>query len=129
SSIEPIFSPTIFRYDNTGTYEMKHPCSDKEYFKCALNKENPLKEVSWKEHVLMQAAFQKYGSSGISKTINMPNSATVEDVKNAYMLAFQTGCKGITVYRDGCKTTQVLNTKQKSKLGLNVCPERPKEVE
>ena len=129
SSIEPLFSPVIHRYDNTGSYVIPHIDKSKKYFRSAINKEEPNKEVCWQAHVKMQAAFQKYGSSGVSKTINMSNNATIEDVKQAYMLAYKTGCKGITVYRDGCKTTQVLNTSSKSQLGSNHAKPRPKEVE
>lgn len=66
-------------------------------------------------HVKMQAAFQKNTDNAVSKTINMPNSATREDILKAYIEAYETGCRGITVYRDGCKDVQVLNLGTKDK--------------
>jgi len=63
-------------------------------------------DISPEWHVRMQAQFQQYCDASISKTINMPAGAAAEQVNQVYQLAYQLGCKGITVYRDGCRRCQ-----------------------
>ena len=77
------------------------PDDVKVLFKTAL-------EIGYETHVRMQAAFQAHTDLAVSKTINMPNKASKDDIEYAYWTAFQTKCKGITIYRDGSKPTQVL---------------------
>ncbi|XCH46264.1 vitamin B12-dependent ribonucleotide reductase [Thermodesulfovibrio sp. 3907-1M] len=76
-------------------------------------------EISPSEHVRMQAAFQQYVDNAVSKTVNLPNHATEDDVREVYLLAYRLGCKGVTVYRDGSRQGQVI---QKTKTEAQSTP-------
>jgi len=66
-------------------------------------------------HLKMQAAFQRHTDNAVSKTVNLPNSATERDIYRIYWTAYEEGCKGVTVYRDGCKSVQVLSIGEREK--------------
>ncbi len=134
TGIEPIFALAFMRYVSVGTFlEVDNLFLERLNRVEGIDKYEILKEIAkdgsaqnvnipkhlkrifvtahdidpeW--HVKMQAAFQRFVDNAVSKTVNMRHEATIEDVKNVYLLAWKLGCKGITVYRDQSKSTQVI---------------------
>jgi len=98
----------IAHVHETGTVQdlLWLPVSFRSLFKTAL-------DIPWRDHILMQASFQKYVHASISKTINMPSSATREDCEEALLMAWKLGLKGITIYRTGSRDDVVLALKEK----------------
>ena len=87
-------------------------------------------DIDWSKSVEIQAAAQKWIDHSISKTCNLPNSATKETVNDVYLKAWKTGCKGFTVYRDGCRTGVLVaaDEKKEDKKAQDTRPTRPKEL-
>jgi ribonucleoside-diphosphate reductase alpha chain len=83
-------------------------------------------DINWQWHIKMQAAFQQYCDNAVSKTINLPHTASIEDIKAAYLMSWELGCKGVTVYRDGSKDFQVLETP--ASRGEVISPKQTKPV-
>jgi len=116
TGVEPFFSWVYYRKSRLGLHEEQvplvkewfeqHPGETKlpDYFVTAM-------ELSPEEHVRVQAAFQRWVDSAISKTANVPNSYTVKQVSDLYKYMYELGCKGGTIYRDGSRDEQVLMLK------------------
>ena len=109
---------TVGMTDGEDTYYDVYCKAAREYMKINNTKELPdyfvgSADISWQSRVLTQATMQKHVDTAISSTVNMPNSATKDDIAHMYLLAWSTGCKGITMFRDGCKRLGILTTGNK----------------
>jgi len=137
SGIEPVFSVVFTRHvlDQDELLEV-HPIFERIAHERGFHSPELMKEIAAKSslhevegvpqdlkelfvtahdvtpewHIRIQAAFQEYTDNAVSKTVNFPNEATVEDVAHVYRLAYELGCKGVTIYRDGSREMQVLTT-------------------
>jgi ribonucleoside-diphosphate reductase alpha chain len=113
SGIEPVYEFEFARHDRLGDHVIRHELYDAWYKKHENEiKTGKLKKPEWfvsaneltpEDHVRVQGIIQKYIDASISKTVNAPNSHTVEDVKKLYNLAYKLGCKGIAYMRDGSR--------------------------
>lgn len=92
------------------------------WFGCCAN------DIDWVNSVRMQAAAQRHIDHAISRTVNLPESATEEDIANVYMTAWEAGCKGITVYRDKCRTGVLVRKEDKTKPSVSNAPKRPTDL-
>jgi ribonucleoside-diphosphate reductase alpha chain len=156
SGIEPVYSLVFEKNVTVGSFYYVDPVFEERMHKEGLMDDALLKDVSAhsgsvqalsyipqrlkrvfvtahdivpKDHIRALAAFQKWTDSSISKTNNFPASATVDDVKEAYMLAYKLGCKDVTVFRDGSITNQVLVTPGEKKVEKERKTKEKKESE
>ena len=122
TGIEPYFAFEFFRQSRLGFDKQLVPIAQRwldanpgkdlpEYFVTSMS-------LSAEDHIRVQAAIQRWVDSSISKTANCPSDFTVEDTKRLYELAFDLGCKGVTMYRDGSRDVQVLNLDDSNKDGV-----------
>lgn len=118
SGIEPVYDFAFVRTDRTGTTTIYHPLYKAwtdanpgveqvpDYFVTA-------NDLTPEDHVRVQGVVQGYTDSSISKTVNAPNSHTVDDVRKLYLMAYELGCKGITYFRDGSRTGVLAHMEEK----------------
>src|SRR5437588_935234 len=119
SGIEPVYDFAMVRRDRTGEHILYHPLLQ------AWRDEHPNEptpayfvasnDLTPEEHVRVQATIQRYTDSSISKTVNAPNSHTVEQVQKLYRLAYEMGCKGVTYYRDGSRDAVLTRVEDEKK--------------
>ncbi|MBV9257872.1 MAG: adenosylcobalamin-dependent ribonucleoside-diphosphate reductase, partial [Ktedonobacteraceae bacterium] len=119
SGIEPVYDFAMIRRDRTGEHILYHPLLQ-EWRDKHPNEPTPhyfvsSKDLTPEEHVRVQAMVQRYTDSSISKTVNAPNEHTIEQVQTLYRLAYESGCKGITYYRDGSRDAVLTRVEDEKK--------------
>lgn len=151
NGIEPIFALAYKKVVTVGTFYYSNPVLEEELKKRGLYDDRILEkivdnfgsvqglkevpkslqrvfvtsmDIHWLDHIVAQVVLQRWITNSISKTINMPNKATVEDVKLAYVIAHELGAKGLTVYRDGSLDLQVYQTEKRSYKPYNQEPSK-----
>ncbi|WP_339802519.1 adenosylcobalamin-dependent ribonucleoside-diphosphate reductase [Paenibacillus sp. FSL R5-0744] len=126
TGIEPYFAFKYFRQSRLGYDEQFVPIAQ-EWLEAHPGEELPdyfvtSMDLSAKDHIRAQAAIQRWVDSSISKTANCPSDFTVEETAELYEMAFDLGCKGVTIYRDGSRDVQVLQTSKKEDAAEEVTP-------
>ncbi len=119
SGIEPVFDFAMKRVDRTGEHIMYHPLYQ-QWRDQHPGEERPAffvgaKDLTPEEHIVVQAKVQEYTDSSISKTANVPNDFTVDNIKDLYMQAYDLGCKGVTCYRDGSRDAVLTSVTERPK--------------
>jgi ribonucleoside-diphosphate reductase alpha chain len=119
SGIEPVYDFAMIRRDRTGEHILYHPLLQ-EWRNEHPNEATPnyfvsSKDLAPEEHMRVQATIQTYTDSSISKTVNAPNEHTVEQVRTLYRMAYETGCKGVTYYRDGSRDAVLTRIEDENK--------------
>lgn len=114
SGIEPIYDVTFERRLVVGLIEETRDLYKSEHVRTAL-------QIAPEWHVKVLAQWQKWIDGGVSKTVNLPHDASVDDLKGIYKQAWKLGCKGVTVYRDGCRSDQVLVSNTTNKFSMGKC--------
>ena len=117
--------------ENGATIASGLKCDHLAVFDCAFKAAKGKRSIGYMAHLKMMGATQPFISGAISKTVNLPNEATVAEIRNAYVEAWKMGLKCVAIYRDGSKRSQPLNTKRTNERGGNTEPEnaRVKELE
>lgn len=135
SGIEPVYEFSYRRNDRTGEHVVNHPLYD-EWIKDNEGQQIPdyfvsASQLTPEDHVKVQAQIQNLTDSSISKTVNAPNSHTVEDVKKLYLMAYELGCKGVTYFRDGSRTGVLSKVEDKKEVAAPVqtIQQRPLRVD